>query len=217
MVYCNTFPQYAFIVENLIAGYEGRSVLYGANLKLLHGEKCILTGSNGAGKTTLLRVLLGLHPVSDGRIVFYNDRADTRNGRRCAYVNQHMVNASVPFSTWEVAAMGTAGVRVPHRDAELRIARGLDEAGALVLKRKPYNELSGGQKQRVQIARCLIQGAEILLLDEPLASLDPEAKESLVSTLTRLSKTVLVVSHEHDRFRESKWRFRVLENGKISP
>jgi ABC-type Mn2+/Zn2+ transport system ATPase subunit len=209
----------ALSIENLVAGYNGLPVLLGVNLTLEKGNKYVLTGSNGSGKTTLLNTILGLHSFIGGTIrVLDLDIQELRRPaarRLCAYINQHMISSQLPVSAWEVASMGVAGTRLKRSDTERIVSNALEAAGAVHLKKKPYNELSGGQKQRIQIARCLAQGAELLFLDEPLASLDPESKVSVVSVLSSLRQTVLVVSHEHDRFDKKEWIFRILESGVI--
>ncbi len=171
-----------------------RDVLRGVSLSLSPGDCVALIGPNGAGKTSLLRVLLGLaHPhegevLLDGRSLAVQARRAI--ARRMAYVPQAHV-PSFPYSVREIVAMGRTpatgwGGRFGRADDEA-VARALARIGMQDFSDRSYAELSGGERQAVLIARALAQGAQILLMDEPTASLDLGQRTRLMSLLGRLS------------------------------
>ena len=196
--------------------FDGKPVLRGVDLSLAEGEVTVLLGANGGGKSTLIRCLTGLLAPDDGTVQLGETRIDRLRGgarrrarRRMAMVFQHfnlIENVSV-FQNVLNGAMGRVpfgllGVLAPLASAELReramacLARvGLAEQAA-----RPARTLSGGQQQRVALARALMQEAEILIADEPVASLDPQAGERVMELLVGIAReqglTVLVSLHQ---------------------
>jgi iron complex transport system ATP-binding protein len=183
-----------------------QEVLRGVSLDLAPGDCAALLGLNGAGKTTLLRLLLGLiHPdageiLLDGRPL--NSQARREIARRMAYVPQAHV-PSFPFSVREIVAMGRAptagwGSR-PRAQDEAAVSGALDRLGMLAFAERSYAQLSGGERQAVLIARALAQGATILLMDEPTASLDLGQQTRLMALLSDLAAeghAILVSVHQ---------------------
>ena len=92
-------------------------------------------------------------------------------------------------------------------------------SGCLHLQKRSYSELSGGEKQKVSLARCIAQGADVLLLDEPCSSLDPASKTEIMSILERINDesgtTIVMVSHDEDAAERQGWSRKHLENGRI--
>jgi iron complex transport system ATP-binding protein len=208
---------------------RGRSpaheVLRGASLALHPGELLALLGANGAGKSTLLRLLLGLlRPDSgevllDGRPLAGWQRRE--QARRMAYVPQNHM-PPFPYTVRDVAALG----RLPHRGL-LRAAQGADhqrvdevlqQLGLSALAARPYTEVSGGERQLVLIARALVQGATILLLDEPASGLDYGNQLRLLERLRALADdghAVLFTTHHPDHARAAADRVALLHRGRI--
>jgi zinc/manganese transport system ATP-binding protein len=182
----------------------GRTILLEVTLAVDEGEFIGLLGPNGAGKTTLIRAVLGLLPVSSGTIEIFGAAA-TRGNPAIGYLPQvRAAPASARLRARDVLEASTNGHRwgVPHstRDTEAEIDRCLDLVGARGLAARPIGELSGGERQRLLIAQALIGRPKILLLDEPLANLDPHQQHVVVDLVRDLSRdlrlTVLFSAHE---------------------
>ena len=121
-----------------------------------------------------------------------------------------------PVAAHEVVAVGLAGLRLKPRERDERVRAALEAAGASHLHERCYHRLSGGEKQRISIARCLAQGAELLLLDEPAAALDAESRGRLIALIESLEdKAVVAVTHEDGLFPESRWNHRILTGGRL--
>jgi zinc transport system ATP-binding protein len=159
-------------------------------------------GPNGGGKTTLFRVLLGLIRPERGEVrIMGKDVAEGR--RHIGYVPQLVVfDRDFPISVWDVAQMGRLGRRRPlqrytTRDREI-VAEALSRVDMLDQRARPIGDLSGGQQQRVYIARALATEPDILLLDEPLASVDPRVSLHIYELLRELNSdiTILIASHD---------------------
>jgi len=183
-----------------------RAVLRAVSLPLSPGDCAALIGLNGAGKTTLLRLLLGLIRPScgevrlDGRPLEKHSRRAI--ARRVAYVPQAHT-PSFPFTVREMVAMGRApaagwGPRSAAAD-QAATSTALGRLGLLACAERPYSELSGGERQAVLIARALAQGARVLLMDEPNASLDLGQQTRLMTLLRGLARegcAILVSLHQ---------------------
>lgn len=189
-------------VKNLWAGYNHEPVLKNITLSVYHTDFVGLIGPNGGGKTTLLKVLLGLLPPTRGDVRILGK--NVHEGRRyVGYVPQSVeFDHAFPISVWEVARMGRLSSRGLFRrftaEDEDRVASALRRVGMLDMRKRPLAELSGGQRQRVYVARALAGEPAILLLDEPTASVDPQARTSIYEILSELNDhmTILLISHD---------------------
>jgi cobalamin transport system ATP-binding protein len=193
--------------DNVSFAYATRRVLDAVSLNVERGTIAGLLGPNGSGKTTLLRILSGLlRPGSGG--VFLNGspiHALTRReiARRVALVPQE-THSTFDFGVLDIVLMG----RYPHLGpfelegiADLEIARdALAATGTADLESRRFETLSGGEKQRVVIAAALAQTSDLLLLDEPTASLDLRYQLELATLLRRLNAeraaTIVVCTHD---------------------
>lgn len=189
-------------VQGLWAGYENEIVLENINLSVHSGDFIGLIGPNGGGKTTLLRVLLGLLSPVRGTVRVM-DKPPRQGRRHIGYVPQTLeLDYNFPLSVREVVRMGRLGKRSllrPYTEKDDRIVkRALRQVEMLDLHARPIGEISGGQRQRVYIARALATEPEILLLDEPTASVDPQVRSSIYELLEQLNEhvTILLVSHD---------------------
>ena len=186
--------------ENLSLGYEGRPVTQGVTFSVSQGDYLCIVGENGAGKSTLIKALLGLNPPLSGRISFPGDMKSTEIG----YLPQHTpVQKDFPASVKEIVLsgyVGRMGLRPFFTKAEKEgAARQMQRLGITDLAKRCYRELSGGQKQRVLLARALCATEKMLLLDEPVAGLDPLVTKdmyALIEELNRQGVTILMVSHD---------------------
>jgi zinc transport system ATP-binding protein len=189
-------------IRGLWAGYEQEQVLEDVDLSVYEGDFIGLIGPNGGGKTTLVKVLLGLVPPTRGEVRIMGQ--PVRKGRRhIGYVPQIVeFDRDFPVSVWEVARMGRLGrrglLRRYNAEDEATVARALQQVEMLALRDRPIGELSGGQRQRVYIARALASQPEILLLDEPTSSVDPQVSVSIYELLAELNGhvTILLISHD---------------------
>ncbi len=182
--------------------YDGVPVLEKVNLEVGKQDFVSIVGPNGGGKTTLLRLLLGLLRPSAGTVrILGKSPATTRH--RIGYMPQHAhVDPQFPVNVMDVVLMGRlghTGAFGPYRRADREAAlAALEEMGMTAFRRRAFSALSGGQRQRVLIARALACEPELLLLDEPTASLDQAIETELYEHLYRLSDrlTVVVVCHD---------------------
>ncbi len=186
-------------VEGVTFGYGAQPILDDVSLTVRRGDFLAIIGPNGGGKTTLLKILLGLLRPWSGTVRW------RLSGRRGAvgYVPQFAgFDRTFPLRVRDVVLMGRLGVRGRFRRfrAEDRraVAAVLERLGLLQAARSPIGDLSGGQLQRALIARALVSEPEILLLDEPLASIDAESREVLTRTLEELNSRIPVVVVTHD-------------------
>lgn len=189
-------------IKNMWAGYNGESVLEDINLLVKEQDFIGIIGPNGGGKTTLIKVLLGLIQPSHGEVLVMGRKVN--KGRyNIGYVPQSIeCDRSFPINVWDVVKMGRLGhrnwwERYNHKDDDL-IAEALEKVEMLHLKKRSIGMLSGGQRQRVYIARALVTQSQILLLDEPTASVDPHGSASIYELLQELNKqlTILMISHD---------------------
>lgn len=189
-------------IRHLWAGYEHEQVLEDVNLSVYEGDFVGLIGPNGGGKTTLVKVLLGLLPPTRGEVRIVGQ--PVAKGRRyIGYVPQIAeFDRDFPVNVWEVTRMGRLGrrgllQRFRQEDDDI-VAQALREVNMLELRDRPIGELSGGQRQRVYIARALASEPEILILDEPTSSVDPQVSVSIYELLNELNAHVTVILISHD-------------------
>jgi zinc transport system ATP-binding protein len=188
-------------VERVWAGYHGQVVLEDVSLAVKEGDFVGLIGPNGGGKTTLLRVILGLLSPYQGTVRLLGK--SVREGRRhVGYVPQGVdFDHDFPINVWQVVQMGRLGKRGLFRrygsEDDDVVAEALRNVDMLAQRHRPLGELSGGQRQRVYIARALATEAQVLLLDEPATSVDPQVSASIYELLQALNQemAILMVTH----------------------
>ena len=188
------------ICKNLTVGYDGVAVVSGLDFSLVSGDYLAVIGGNGAGKTTLIKTVLGLIKQISGEI----ETGDGLKRNEIGYLPQQTaVQKDFPASVWEVVLSGClskTGLRPFYNKEEKRLAEEmLTELNIAHLKKCPYRELSGGQQQRVFLARALLATKKVLLLDEPVAGLDPLVTEEMYKTIEDLNKkgtSVIMVTHD---------------------
>lgn len=189
-------------LQDVWASYDQGDVLESIDLEIYDRQLVALIGPNGGGKTTLLRVLLGLLAPKRGEVRILGQRVE-RARRAIGYVPQEIrFDSDFPVSAWEVARMGRLGrrglLRPFNSEDETIVADALRRTGALHLRRRPIGELSGGERQRVYIARALAVEPRVLLLDEPLSNVDPEARSAIIELLPGLSQQMAIIMSSHD-------------------
>jgi zinc/manganese transport system ATP-binding protein len=181
----------------------GRTILDSVDLSIAEGAFIGVLGPNGAGKTTLFRALLGLVPLAAGRIRVLGEPV-RRGNPAIGYMPQHRSTNGSRLSGRDFVASAVNGHRwgLPFAGAATRreVARVLALVGADELARRPLAELSGGERQRLLLAQALLGQPRLLLLDEPLISLDPHHQRGVVELVRGLQRqlglTVLFSAHE---------------------
>jgi len=183
----------------------GTPVLHGIDVSLPAARWTSVVGPNGAGKSTLLKAMAGLLPHSGDVLLLGRPLAQWRGrerARRLAWLGQGEQGAD-DLSVWDVAMLG----RLPHQpwlappsEADrAAVEEALRATQAWAWRDRPLGALSGGERQRVLLARLLAVNADVLLMDEPLANLDPPHQADwllLVRQLVSRGKTVVSVLHE---------------------
>jgi zinc transport system ATP-binding protein len=191
----------AVSIRDLCFSYGGPAVLTDVRLDIWPLDSACIVGPNGGGKTTLVKLLLGLLEPDSGSIHVYGELPAAAR-RRIGYVPQHArYDACFPVSVLEVVCMGRLGRSFTGRHSKedkSLAAEALVAVRLADLANRPFAALSGGQRQRVLIARALASGGDILILDEPTASLDRESEQHLLALLAELNKEriILMVTHE---------------------
>lgn len=186
--------------EDLQLGYHGQAVACHVNFCVEPGDYLCVVGENGAGKSTLVKTILHLTEPLSGKIV----TADGLKPYEIGYLPQKTnVRQDFPATVWEIVLSGTlakCGFRPFYSAAEKQLARdSLKRMGIEDLKDQSFRNLSGGQQQRVLLARALCATTRLILLDEPVASLDPKAAADFYLTIRQLNQegiSVIMVSHD---------------------
>lgn len=187
--------------KNVKLAYEGQTVISNLDFSVNKGDYLCIVGENGSGKSTLVKALLGLRGVNGGEIVF----GDGLRKNEIGYLSQQTpVQKDFPATVREIVLSGClnrSGFRPFYNKAEKQLAlRNMERMEITGLAGRCYRELSGGQKQRVLLARAMCATQKVLLLDEPVAGLDPRVTKELYEVIERLNQkdgiTVIMVSHD---------------------
>lgn len=213
-------------VEALSFAYGATEVLDSVSFRVEPGEFVALTGPNGSGKSSLLRVLLGLAPPRSGSVRLFGQQPERLSERwRLGYVPQRPATAELlPATVAEVVAAGRlvrrGWWRRPSAGDDAAVADALVAVDVADLVGRRVGELSGGQQQRVLIAKALVSGPELLVLDEPVAGVDAASQRRFRDALVHLAKdrraAVLLVSHELGAVADDLDRLLVLKSGRIA-
>lgn len=188
------------ICKDLSLGYDGKAIVKGLNFSVDAGAYLCVVGENGSGKSTLMRTLLGLQLPLRGEII----TDDGLRPNEIGYLPQQTAaQKDFPASVWEVVLSGCqsgCGLRPFYNRAEKQLAaENMKKMGIEALAKRCYRELSGGQQQRVLLARALCATRRMLLLDEPVAGLDPKATAEMYRTIAALNRegiTIIMISHD---------------------
>ncbi|HJV59393.1 MAG TPA: phosphate ABC transporter ATP-binding protein [Albitalea sp.] len=184
--------------------------LNGIDLALVRGERVALVGANGSGKSTLLRAMHGLVPLSQGQ------RLVDAPAPRLAMVFQRPF--MLRLSARANVELGLMLQRMPRAQRRERALRALERVGLLAEAGRIGRVLSAGQQQRLALARAWAVQPDVLLLDEPTASLDPSAKrevESLIADFTAQGMTIMLSSHNLGQVKRLASRVVYLEHGRM--
>ena len=186
--------------KELSVGYEKQAVLTDINFEINAGDYFCIVGENGSGKSTMMKTMLGLQPPISGTIQF----GDGLEQNEIGYLpQQSVVQRDFPASVFEIVLSGCQNslkrsffYKKEHRDMAMA---NIKKMGIEHLKNRCYRELSGGQQQRVLLARALCATKRALLLDEPVAGLDPIVTAEMYDLIKQLNDeglTIIMISHD---------------------
>ncbi len=198
------------LVQNASFRYDGREVVRELDFSVERGDYLCVVGENGSGKSTLVKGLLGLKSPASGTIAF----GDGLSAREIGYLPQQKdTQRDFPASVMEVVLSGTLnslGLRPFYTKKQRGLAmEQLGRGGMDDLKNACFRELTGGQQQRALLARALAATQKLLILDEPVAGLDPLATQEMYRLIEEINRahgvTILMVSHDiHAAVQEAK-------------
>ena len=204
-------------LKNVTLGYEGMAVAEGVDLTVNEGDYLAIVGQNGSGKSTLMKTILGLAEPLKGEIAF--GEGFTR--RDIGYLPQiSPIQKDFPASVKEIVYSGFLNKlgKKPFYSREMkeRAEENMEILGIEDLKEACYRDLSGGQQQRVLLARALCATSKMLLVDEPVSGLDPDAQYEMYGILHHLNhnKGVTIIMISHDLVAVDRYANHVLTMGK---
>lgn len=187
-------------IKGLSLGYGSRLLTEGLDMQVDSGDYICVIGENGAGKSTLIKTLLGLQSPLKGKIMFGDGLKRTEVG----YLPQQtVVQRDFPATVEEIVLSGRQGhkgLRPFYNSKDKDIMRSnMERMNITEFAKRSYRKLSGGQQQRVLLARALCASSRLLVLDEPVAGLDPKASEDLYLLIKGLNEegvTMIMISHD---------------------
>lgn len=217
-----------FEVSDIRFDYEGIPAIAGLSLYIGKGERIAVLGANGSGKSTLLRILDGLYFPTAGSVKFQGEPLTRErlhgNGYALAFRRQVALvfqNPDVQLfnpTVFDEVAYGPLQLRWQKEELIRRVQQTLDFMGIAHLKERPPYRLSGGEKKRVALASVLVLNPEVLLLDEPTATLDPRSQSQIVDLIQQwkgTTKTVVTATHQLEIVEDIADRVLVLEAGAL--
>ncbi|MCR5837386.1 MAG: metal ABC transporter ATP-binding protein [Lachnospiraceae bacterium] len=187
--------------KDVSLGYEGMTVTSNINFNVNKGDYLCIVGENGSGKSTLIKALLKLKSPISGEIIY----DEGLNSSEIGYLPQQtIVQRDFPASVTEIVMSGFSGRNglkpFYSKEQKAEAKKNMERLDILDLAHRCYRELSGGQQQRVLLARALCATESVLLLDEPVAGLDPKVTAEMYELINKINKkygiTIIMVSHD---------------------
>ena len=190
-------------IRNLSVTYRTEPALWNVDVDFPEGKMIAIVGPNGAGKSTLIKAIMGLVPVTAGKVSVYG-KSYSKHRSKVAYVPQRgSVDWDFPTDALDVVEMGLYGklgwLRRPNSQTRQKARECLTQVGLEDYVDRQIGQLSGGQQQRVFVARALAQDPKIYLMDEPLNGVDAVTEDTILSILENLKKegkTIVMVHHD---------------------
>ena len=199
--------------------HDGADALRDISLEIAAGEKVAVIGPNGAGKTTLLLHLNGILRPSAGTIEACGKKVEPASlaelRPKVGMVFQQADDQLFMPTVFDDVAFGPLNMGFPPDEVRRRVAEALEEVGLRGFERKAPYHLSGGEKKAIAIATVLSMSPEVLVLDEPTASLDHRARRRLIRLLQRLPQTIITATHDLRMVMEVCRRAIILDGGRV--
>jgi cobalt/nickel transport system ATP-binding protein len=218
-----------FELRDLSFHYDGIRALDSLSLDVAHGERVVLLGANGSGKSTLLRILDGLYFPTTGSIVFDGNPLTQERleedafafafRRRVALVFQNPDVQLFQPSVFEEVAFAPLQLQWSKDKVIAAVNATLEVMRIAHLRDRPPYRLSGGEKKRVALASVIVLDPDVLLLDEPTATLDPRSQSQVIDLIQdwkAASKTVITATHQLEIVEDISDRIVVLDQGRIA-
>ena len=210
-------------LKNILLEVNGSIIIKDLNLKIEDGERLVILGSSGSGKTTLLRLIAGFIAPTSG-IIEINNRVVSKDNE--ILVQPHLRDIGMVFqdlALWthmnvkENISFGLKIKKIPKKEIDKKVQKILSLVDLNGFEKKRIEELSGGEQQRVALARALILSPKILLMDEPLSSLNKELniylRKKIVELQEKLNFTLIYVTHNEDEAKEIALRLFYIFKG----
>jgi cobalt/nickel transport system ATP-binding protein len=217
-----------FELQNVSFDYDGIPALQSLSLVFDQGQRVALIGANGSGKSTLLRLLDALYFPNAGSIKFMgepltqerlqSDAVNLNFRRQVGLVFQNPDVQLFNSTVLDEVAFGPLQLHWPKEEVLRRVNESLEFMGILHLKERPPHRLSGGEKKKVALASILVIDPQVLLLDEPTATLDPKSQSQLVDQVQgwkSTSKTVIIATHQLELLEDIADVVYVMQNGNV--
>jgi len=217
-----------FEVQNISFSYEAILAIRGLTLHIEQGDRIALLGANGSGKSTLLRILDALYFPSAGSVKFKGEALTQKHlqqdefslnfRRRVALVFQNPDVQLFNPTVFDEVAYGPLQMQWSKEDVIRRVNETLEFMSISHLRDRPPYRLSGGEKKRVALASVLVLDPEVLLLDEPTATLDPKSQSQVVDLIQQwkgTARTVITATHQLEIVEDIADRVFVLEAGTV--
>ena len=208
-------------IKNLYKNYKNFKAVNNLNLKIDTGSIIGLLGPNGCGKTTTIGMILGLIKPTKGEILINGKNVENENSRIEVLERMNFISPYVelPKKLTVRENLIVYGRMYEVKDLKNQIKKLVDELNLGEFENKKTGELSSGQKNRVSLAKSLINSPQILLLDEPTASLDPDTGDYIRSYIENYAKinntTILLASHNMDEVERLCSKIMMMKGGKI--
>lgn len=192
--------------ENLCYSYgQGKQVLKDINITVKKGEKIVILGSNGAGKSTCFLNLNGVYRPDSGRILYRGKEIGKKDlnelRKNVGIVFQDADNQIIASTVFAEVSFGPMNLKLPREEVKKRVEDALEYMNLGSMRDRPPHYLSGGEKKRVSIADIIAMESEVVIFDEPTASLDPvnvEMLEGVLDKMNEMGKTLLISTHDVD-------------------
>lgn len=192
--------------EGLCYSYgQGKEVLRDINITVRKGEKIVVLGSNGAGKSTCFLNLNGVYRPDSGRILYRGKEIGKKDlnelRKNVGIVFQDADNQIIASTVFAEVSFGPMNLKLPREEVKKRVEDALEYMNLGSMRDRPPHYLSGGEKKRVSIADIIAMESEVVIFDEPTASLDPvnvEMLEGVLDKMNEMGKTLLISTHDVD-------------------